>query len=66
MSKKTSSPSEIKAKTLKTVLVFVEMENGNVHQVLASETEKEAALDTLRTDGTLRITEETIGLEVIH
>lgn len=48
----------IRAKTIKTVLIFVEMENGNIHQVLADKDSKDAALHLLRINNTLRLSEE--------
>jgi hypothetical protein len=54
---------------VKTVLVLVEMDNGQVHQVLAEKEKKEIVLQLLRSDtGTLRLSERLnpITLEKYH
>ena len=52
-------------KNIKTVLILVEMENGNVHQVLANKDMKEACLHLLKNDnGVLQLTEEIEPFEL--
>ena len=54
---------------VETVLVLVEMDNGHVHQVLASAEQKDLCLQLLRSeDGVLRLSErvEPITLEKHH
>ena len=54
---------------IETVLVLVEMDNGHVHQVLASKEQKEICMAMLRSEeGVLRLSErvEPITLEKHH
>ena len=51
---------------IQTVLILVELDNGHVHQVLASKEQKEICMSLLRSeDGVLRLSErvEPITLE---
>ena len=51
---------------IKTILILVELENGHVHQVLASKAQKEICVHLLRTDeGVLQVSDrvEPIKLE---
>lgn len=44
---------------VKTVLVLVEMDNGHVHQVLASAEQKRVCVELMRSDeGVLRLSEQ--------
>jgi hypothetical protein len=43
---------------IKTILVLVELENGNVHQVLADKEQKEICVNLMRSEeGVLRLSE---------
>jgi len=51
---------------IKTILILVELDNGHVHQVLASKEQKEICMALLRSeDGVLRLSErvEPVTLE---
>lgn len=49
---------------IKTILVLVELENGNAHQVLASKTQKEIALQILKNEdkGVLMLDQEIMPI----
>jgi hypothetical protein len=47
------------------ILILVEMEGGAVHQVLASNLQKQAALHLLKQDdGALKVTKEVMPIEL--
>lgn len=51
---------------IQTILILVELDNGHVHQVLASKEQKEICMSLLRSDkGTIRLSEriEPVMLE---
>jgi hypothetical protein len=50
---------------IKKILILVELANGKVHQVLASNLQKQAAIHLLRADdGSLKVTKEVLPLEL--
>lgn len=49
---------------IKSILVFVEMNDGKIRQVLADAQMKEVCLHLLKIDGVLKVTEEVMPIEI--